>query len=222
MTAPFAGKPLTSTHSYPKEKPIALTTKQKQSALDELRDLERKLQTASDEATTLGRQYQEAHRRLHGYMDERGLLYERGHLNERQPRLYEPDGTPKQSESAAGRLQAEIDKTPDLADLAQRAEHARRLERHAKQAVHAFVADKIDQVLDGLRPEGEVIAAGVNERLGKSVPELGNYLGFIQYVSSLVAAAGREPRTIKGLAEAAALKRTLERTELPAPIGQDA
>ena len=147
------------------------------------------MQTASDEATTLGRQYQEAHRRLHGYMDERGLLYERGHLNERQPRLYEPDGTPKQSESAAGRLQAEIDKTPDLADLAQRAEHARRLERHAKQAVHAFVADKIDQVLDGLRPEGEVIAAGVNERLGKSVPELGNYLGFIQYVSSLVAAA---------------------------------
>jgi hypothetical protein len=205
-----------------KPKRIVGTNNSKQSALEGLREFEAKLQAATEEANTLGRQHRDAHTRLYGYMDNRGLLYERSHRMERAPDEYEPDGSPRQKDSAAGRIQAAIDSTPDPAPLEQKVEHARRLKRQAQEAVDAYFAENIDEVLGSLRPEGEVLAAGVNERLGECVTELGKYIGFIQHVSSLVAAAGHEPRTITGVDEAAALRRTLERTALPAPIREDA
>jgi hypothetical protein len=140
----------------------------------------------------------------------------------REPDEYHPDGSPRRKDSAAGRLQAEIDKVPDPAVLAQEVEHARRLERNAKQAVDEHVAEHLDEILDGLRAEAEALAARVNAGLRESLPELDSYIGFVGRVSTLVAVAGREPRTIRGLDEAADLRRTLEHAELPAPIREDA
>jgi hypothetical protein len=197
-------------------------TATKTDALRELERLERIWQEAAARAKDLGREHFDARKRLFGHLDERGLLYERGHRMEREPDEYHPDGSPRRKDSAAGRLQAEIDKVPDPAVLAQEVEHARRLERNAKQAVDEHVAEHLDEILDGLRAEAEALAARVNAGLRESLPELDSYIGFVGRVSTLVAVAGREPRTIRGLDEAADLRRTLEHAELPAPIREDA
>jgi hypothetical protein len=199
---------------------VEAPTATKQDALTKLSALERKWRQAGDEATRLGREHFEKRCRLHGHLDDRGLLDERRRLQHRDPEQFHPDGSPRGPE--ARRIEKEIDAIGDLSGLAAEVDHARRIEARAKQDLDAHVAEHIDAIVSGLRSEGEVIAKRVNEALGGLVPELGNCIAFIQHVSSLLAVAGREPRTIKGLDGAAAFKRTLERTELPAPIAQDA
>jgi hypothetical protein len=197
-------------------------TATKTDALAELKALERVWQQAAENANALGRKHFDAQKRLHGHLDERDLLAERSRLIDREPDQYHPDGSPRRKDSAAGRVQAEIDKTPDPAALAQEVEHARRVERRAKRDLDAYVAENLDEILEGLRPQGLALAARVNSSLRQSVTELDAFIGFVGRASTLVATAGREPRTIHGLDQAADLKLTLERAELPAPIGEPA
>jgi hypothetical protein len=124
-------------------------------ALGELKDLESKRQKAADAATDLGRQLFEARKRLYGHLDDRGLVDTRVRLMDREPDQYNPDGSARRKDSAAGRLEAEINKTPDLAVLAQKVEHARRLEKRAKEELDAHVRENIDAILEGLQAEAE-------------------------------------------------------------------
>ena len=156
---------------------MAKAKKSKKAALDELRDLERKRQKAADAATDLGRQLFEARKRLYGHLDDRGLVDARARLMDREPDLYHPNGSARRRDSAAGRLEAEINKTPDLAVLAQEVEHAGRLERRANEELEAHVREHLDAILRGLQPEAEAAATQVNARAQELSQALDGYLG---------------------------------------------
>jgi hypothetical protein len=66
------------------------------------------------------------------------------------------------------------------------------------------------------------LSASASGKLREAISELKGYIGFIGRASSFVAAGGREPRTVRGLDEAAELLRHLERVDLPAPLGERA
>ena len=172
--------------------------KSKKAALDELRDLERKRQKAADAATDLGRQHFEARKRLYGHLDDRGLLNARVRLMDREPDKYNPDGSARRKDSVAGRLEAEINNTPDLAVLAQKVEHARRLEKQAKEELDAHVTENVDAILQGLQPDAEGVATQVNASAQELSQALDGYLGFHGRVSALVAVAGRDTRGFLG------------------------
>jgi len=150
-----------------------------------------------------------------------GLLRERDSLLNREPDLYHPDGSPRRKESKAGRLQAKIDENLDGLDkLAAEAEHARRVEQAAKRDLDAHVAENLDAIVEGLRPDAEGVAAEAKAKAEEAALVLQTYIGFHQRVGGLFACAGRgrETSAIPGLDQAADLMRTVERVELPAPV----
>ncbi|HEX5914915.1 MAG TPA: hypothetical protein VFY54_17485 [Rubrobacter sp.] len=198
---------------------VEAPTATKQDALTKLSALELKWRQASDEATRLGREHFEKRCRLHGHLDDRGLLDERRRLQHRDPEQFHPHGSPRGPE--ASRIQKEIEAIGDLSGLAAEVEHACRVEARRKQDVDAFVAEHIDAIVSGLRPEGAALAASTNGKLQEAVSELKAYIGFIGRASSLVAAGGREPRTVRGLDEAAELLRRLERVDLRSPLSEE-
>ena len=196
----------------------ATPTATKTDAMAELEALERVWQETADEATRLGREQFEVQKRLHGHLDERGLLDERRRLMDREPDQYHPDGSARRRESAAGRLEAEINKTPDLAVLAQKVEHARRLEKRAKEKLDTHIRENVDAILAGLQREAEGVATQVNASAQELSQALDGYLGFHGRVSALVAVAGRNTRGVPGLDAAADYRRLTQKVDLPAPI----
>jgi hypothetical protein len=65
-------------------------------------------------------------------------------------------------------IDRELQKLGDLEDLWRQVEHARRLEESAKQSLHDYVAEHFPAIIKAHRPEGEAVAAEVNERRGSS------------------------------------------------------
>jgi hypothetical protein len=211
-----SGKSLSNT-----DKGDEMTTaveRKRKTALERLTELEDAHRQAAERAQGLGRQQFEAHKRLHGHLDERGLLHARTRLMEREPDQFHPDGSARQKNSAAGRLEAQINETPDPAPLAQRVEHAARLERQAKQALDRHVSEHLDEILDGLRAEAEARAGAVNATAAEFSAALDGYIGFHGRVAALVAVAGRDTRSVPGLDPAADYRRVAQEVELPAPI----
>ena len=87
------------------------TTKQRTSALNQLNDLEDAHKQAADRATELTREYTAKNRRLHGWMDEPGLLDLLRRLQHREPDRFAADGSPRGPEATM--LQKEIDAVGD-------------------------------------------------------------------------------------------------------------
>ena len=116
-------------------------------------------------------------------------------------------------------LQKEIDAVGDAQALVPEIDQKSRLAARRKQDLEAFIAHHIAEILRELRREGEAIAAGVNAKAEEFLAVLDNYLGFHGRVTGIVAAARGNVREIAGLDAAADLKRTIERVDLPAPIG---
>lgn len=74
----------------------------------------------------------------------------------------------------SNRLTAEA----DLAVLAQKVEHARRLEKQAKGKLDAHVRENVDAILQGLQAEAEAAATQVNASAQELSQALDGYLGF--------------------------------------------
>ena len=106
------------------------TTEQRTSALDQLNDLEDAHTEAADRATDLTREYTAKNRRLHGWMDEPGLLDLLRRLQHREPDQFAADGTPRGPE--AKKLQKEIDAVGDPQALVPEIDQAVRLEARRK------------------------------------------------------------------------------------------
>jgi hypothetical protein len=194
-------------------------TAMKTDALTEFERLERIWQEAEAQAKELGRKQFDARKRLHGHLDEPGLLYERSHRMEREPDEYYPDGSPRREDSAAGRLQAEIDKVPDPAALAQQVEHTRRLERRANEDVDAFIAENFATLVKARRPSAESAAAHVKVKAEELAEALRAYIA--QHggaVRLTVPVVGIDGRAVPGIDEAAAYLRMAEEIDLPAPL----
>ena len=200
---------------------MTTTATKPQDALAELQELERAWGKAAEKEKGLSRELSTRHRRLHGHLDDRGLLRERDRLMNREPDQYHPDGSPRRKDSKAGRLQAAIDENlAGLDELAAEVEHGRRVTTAAKRDVDAFVAENLDAIVDGLRPDAEAVAGEANAKAQEAALALQSYIGFHQRVAGLFACAGRgrDTSAIPGLDEAADLMRTVERVELPAPV----
>ena len=194
-------------------------TATKTDAPTELERLERIWQEAAAQAKDLGRTHFDARKRLFGHLDERGLFYERSHRMEREPEEYHPDGSPRRKDSAAGRLQAEIDATPDPAALAQQVEHARRLERRAQEDVDAFIAENFATLVEARRPSAESAATGVKVKADELADALRAYIaehgGAVRLTVPVVDIDGR---AVPGIDAASAYLRMAEEIDLPAPL----
>jgi hypothetical protein len=194
-------------------------TATKTDVLTELERLERIWQEVAAQSNDLGRKHFDARKRLHGHLDERGLLYERSHRMERAPDEYYPDGSPRRKDSVAGRLQAEIDATPDPAALAQQVEHARRLERRANEDVDAFIAENFATLVKARRPSAESAAAHVKVKAEELAEALRAYIaehgGAVRLTVPVVDIDGR---AVPGINAAAGYLRMAEEIDLPAPL----
>lgn len=174
---------------------------------------------AKDEATRLGREHFAARSALQGHLDDRGLAGELRRLQHRDPGQFHPDGRPRRKDSEAGRIQAEIDEVPDVAELAQKVDHARRLEARAKEECNGFIAANFAELVEAQRPRAEAAAAEVSARAADLVAALDGYLNAYAVAARLTEPVqGIGTRVVPGVDAASNYRRAVEEINLPAPI----
>jgi hypothetical protein len=98
---------------------------------------------------------------------------------------------PLQPDNPVGQIDKQIAKLADLADLAARVEHARRLEAKAKGEWQEYVAAHFAAIVEALDPDAQAIAAAIQEKAAALAEEADAYLGLAKRVDGLRSADRR-------------------------------
>ncbi len=156
-----------------------MTTATKAKPKSELTELERfeaRWAKAAEEAKALGHEH---HTKL---TRARELGDQRQRLTHRQPGLVDHHQQPLATinDNPVVQLDRETEALGDLADLGAQVEHARQLERVAKQDVQAYVAEHYTAILEALEAEGDRHAEALNAAIATVAEELERYIGHCQ------------------------------------------
>jgi hypothetical protein len=188
----------------------------KPSAADGLAERGRKLDKARADASALGTELATKLRQVQALADERRRLVHR------DPTLVDHLGVPVGPNNPVGKVDQEVEKLGDLQDLAQRAEHARQIERSAQQSWDDYVASHFSELLDAKREEAVAVAASANEAARAFEAELRNYMEFHGRIAGLTRPVpGIDTRIVPGLNTAADLLRLIEPVDLVPPIPEE-
>jgi hypothetical protein len=183
-------------------------------------DVLAKLATYDDKLTKASADEREVARDLHQKtMRSRELQDERRRLVYRDPSLVDHQGVPVGPRNPAGKLDAEIAKLGDLADLTLQVEHKRRLVEQARHSREDFVGAHFAELIAAKRPEAEAVAASANKAAQAFAAELQRYVAFHgEIVSFTIPRRDIDGRDVPGLNEAADLLRLAESVDLEPPI----
>ncbi len=188
--------------------PTATATRKppKHTALRELEELEQAQAEAAEEASTLGREHGKTARQLQALHDERRRLIFR------EPGLADHNHRPLDSikQNPVAALDKQLAEVGDLAELEAKRDHARELERVARQRVETFVAAHLAAILAALAPEGAARAEAVQAQIQALSEDTEAYLDFHRRVSGIVAAVRGDTRSVPGLDAIAELRRQLQ------------
>ncbi len=191
--------------------PTATKAKPK-SELTELGRFEAKWAKAAEEAKALGREHHTKVTRAQELGDQRQRL------THRQPGLVDHHQQPLASikDNPVVQLDRETEALGDLADLGAQVEHARQLERVAKQDVQAYVAEHYTAILEALEAEGDRHAEALNAAIATVAEELERYIGHCQRLAGLATMVRADTR-VSGLDQASAVARQMRDWNLPTP-----
>ncbi len=192
-----------------------MTTATKAKPKSELTELERfeaKWAKAAEEAKALGHEHHTKITRAQELGDQRQRL------THRQPGLVDHHQQPLASikDNPIVQLDQETEALGDLADLRAQVEHARQLERVAKDDTQAYVAEHYTGILEALEAEGDGHAEALNAAIGDLAEMLERYINHSKRLAGLAALVRADTR-VSGLDEAAAVARQMRDWHLPTP-----
>jgi hypothetical protein len=150
------------------------------------------------------------------------LADQRRRLVHRDPELVDHLGVPVGPDNPAGEIDKQIAALGDLDDLGRRVEHARQIERSAKQSWGDFVASHYPELIEASKPEAEAVANSANEAARALAEELNRYLEFHSRIAGYThPVQGITTHVVPGLQEAVDLRRVAESVDLKPPIPEE-
>jgi hypothetical protein len=183
---------------------------------DGLKEREQKWSDARADADTLAREHSMKLRQARALADERRRLVNR------QPELVDHLQAPLGPDNPAGEIDRQIAALGDLEDLWRRVEHARQIERSAKQSWGDFVASHFWELIGASREEADAVAADANEAARAFADKLNRYLEFHSRIAGFThPVPGIDTRIVPGLQEAVDLRRVAESADLKPPIPEE-
>jgi hypothetical protein len=183
---------------------------------DGLAEREQKLTEARAKASALATEHDTKMRQAQALADERRrLVY-------REPGLVDHLSAPLGPDNPVGEVDKQIAVLGDLQDLALQVEHARQIERSAKQSWDDYVAAHYTELLKASREEAEVVAAEANEAARAFAGALNRYLEFHSRIAGFThPVSGIDTHVVPGLEAAVDLRQVAESVDLKPPIPEE-